>query len=125
MTAMTCIVCPRGCRMKVQETDDGIVVAGNKCKRGIPYGISELKSPLRILTTTVRISDGAEIRLPVKTDKPIPKDMLFEAMREIDGVSLRAPVLIGDIVIRNILGTGSNIIATREIVRTTGGHANG
>ena len=118
MTAMTCIVCPRGCRMKVQESDEGYVVTGNKCKRGIGYGVNELLNPLRNLTTTIPVSGAAEAVLPVKTDKPIPKDRMFEAMAEINKVKAAAPVIMGDIIIKNILGTGSNIIATREIEKT-------
>ena len=120
MTGITCIVCPRGCRMKVQETGVGIVVTGNACKRGICYGVDELKSPVRILTATMGLEGGEEARLPVKTDKPIPKDQLFEAMRAIRAARPRAPVLMGDILIRNVCGTGSNIVATREIARSKG-----
>jgi CxxC motif-containing protein len=111
--------------MKVQETDEGYVVTGNKCKRGFTYGVNELLRPVRILTTTVPIAGGRERVLPVKTDKPVPKDKIFLLMDEINKIRLTAPVMLGETIVKNILGTGSNLIATREIVKTSGGDSDG
>ena len=50
------------------------------------------------------------------TSSPIPKGMIFNVMKEIDKVRAKAPVKIGDVLIPNVLGTGSDIVATRNIL---------
>ena len=108
---LTCIICPKGCSIKVDIEDKDIKkIEGNTCKRGYDYAYSELTNPVRTLTTTIKLEDGK--MLPVKTDKPIPKELLFKCMEEINKTIIKPPVKIGDIVIENILNTGSNIIAT-------------
>jgi CxxC motif-containing protein len=118
---ITCINCPRGCAMKVQNRDEGYIVIGNKCRRGISYGISEFENPVRLLTTTVRVTGGTGPVVSVRTDRPIPKDRIFEAMRLINAIQLHAPVIFGDIILKDIAGVGANIVATSEIRKKTGG----
>lgn len=114
MKNLICIVCPRGCRLAVDEEND-YTVSGNMCPRGVEYGKNEILNPVRTLTTTVRI-ESKHIRLcPVRTDKPIPKGKMFEAVRVLNALSLKAPVKIGDIALKNILKTDSNVIVTRDI----------
>lgn len=115
-----CIVCPLGCRLTVIKDDEdinGFKIINNKCKRGIEYGIKEMTSPTRIIPTTVKIKNGFLKRLPVKTDSPVPKDMIFEIMKEINNIEVEAPVKSGDILLENVLNTGSNIVATRSMKR--------
>lgn len=114
MTELICIVCPKGCHLRVDEEND-CRVTGNACPRGEAYGRTELKSPTRVLTSTVKITGGLHRRLPVKTDGPIPKPLLLEAVKLLDGVELRSPVHTGQIVVENLLGTGVNVVATREL----------
>ena len=111
---LTCIVCPIGCQLSV-TLENGVVteVMGNTCPRGKQYAIDECTNPVRTITTTARTSDGGVI--PVKTDRPIPKDLMFECMREIDGVIVPLPAHIGDTVIENLFGTGANIIVTANM----------
>ena len=71
MTELICIVCPKGCRLKVDE-ENGYVVSGNSCPRGAEYGINELLNPVRTVTSTVAIEGGIHRRLPVKTSRPVP-----------------------------------------------------
>jgi CxxC motif-containing protein len=99
------------------DIDEGKVasVTGNSCKRGAEYAKSECTNPTRVLTTTVRVNDGDITMLPVKSEKALPKGLLFECMKVINQHSLRAPVKIGDVVIENILDTGVNIIAARNV----------
>jgi CxxC motif-containing protein len=107
-----------GCRLTVtaEDGDEGIIsVIGNKCKRGEAYAIEEMTNPTRMLPTTMIIKGGLLKRLPVRTEKPIPKELLFEAMKKIDEVIVEAPVKRGDVVIRNLLGTGVNVIASRSM----------
>ena len=114
MKELICIGCPRGCHLKVDEEND-YKVTGNSCNIGAEYGRNELLNPTRILTSTVRAVGGVHASLPVKTEKPIAKGLLFQAMEEIRKVTVQAPVKAGDVVIENILGTGVNVIATRNI----------
>lgn len=113
---MTCIVCPVGCGLSVKFEDGKVVnVEGFNCKRGREYALAETTNPTRVLTTTVRINGARLPVIPVKSDRPIPKGKLFECMKVINDMELNAPVSIGDVVIRNILVTGANIIATRNL----------
>lgn len=112
---LVCIVCPVGCRLKVEETQEGYRVSGNKCKRGEVYGIKELTNPTRVLPTTVKITGAVLPRLPVKTAEPIPKRLIFEAMKVINEVEVQSPVKVGDIIIEDLLETGISVVATRDL----------
>jgi CxxC motif-containing protein len=114
MKELICIVCPKGCHLTVDE-ENGYAVSGNRCPRGEEYGKNEVIAPKRTITSTVKVSGGLYPRLPVKTDKPIPKELIFEAMKLLDAVELTAPVKVGDVVIENVLGTGANFIASRNM----------
>ena len=119
MKKLICIVCPIGCHLTI---DDLLNVTGNKCPRGIPYAIEELTHPMRTLTTTVKTMDKVNPRLSVKSHIPLPKHLIFDAMRQLDGILIRNDVKIGDIVIKNILNTGADIVATKTMsVHASGG----
>ena len=111
---LTCIICPKGCNIKV-EIEEGKVksIEGNTCKRGYDYALSEVTNPVRTITSTMKLENGKMV--PVKTDKPIPKELIFKCMEEINKATLKRPVKIGDILIENILNTGSNIVATNNM----------
>ncbi len=113
---MVCVSCPIGCAVTVELDDNNEVVSvkGNTCPRGDKYARQECTHPERMLTSTVKLEGGKLPVISVKSASPIPKEMLFEAMKEINKVTLKAPVKIGDIVIKDILGTGVDIIATNE-----------
>lgn len=110
---MICITCPRGCHLTVDE--ETLAVQGNRCPKGEEYARNEVTDPRRVLTSTVRLvgSDGG-CRLPVKTAAQIPKKLLMQAMREINTVTVTAPVKTGDLVIRDLLGTGIDLIACKD-----------
>ena len=110
---LICIVCPKGCHLII---DDNLNVAGNGCNRGIKYGIDELTNPTRMVTSTVVVVNGEIPRLPVVTEKPIPKDKIMEVMQEINKVKVEAPIHIKDVIISNILGLGINVLATRDVL---------
>lgn len=113
---LICISCPLGCHLEVTKLANGeIQVEGNNCKRGITYGINEVTAPMRVLTTTVKCENGDWNRLPVKTKEPIPKGSLQKAMEVINQITVKAPVKIGDIIVKNILGTGVDVVACRSI----------
>jgi len=110
-----CIVCPRGCRLKVTEDKGEMNVTGNLCKRGFDYGINEVTNPVRVITSTVKVNHPVHRRLPVVTKGAVPKGMMFDVMKEINKVKLDVPIIVGDIVIENVLNTGVNIVASRTI----------
>lgn len=112
MKELICIVCPRGCHLKVDEKN-GCAVTGNSCRRGAEYGEMELTHPTRVVTSTVRCEGGLYPRCPVKTDKAIPKEKIFEVMQALEGIALITPVQVGQVVIENVYGTGANVVATR------------
>ena len=72
MTELTCIVCPKGCRLNVDE-ENGFLVTGYGCPRGKEYGHKELTAPTRTLTSIVRIEGAIHPCCPVKTSGEIPK----------------------------------------------------
>lgn len=112
MKSMTCIVCPVGCHLSV---DDALKVTGNRCPRGETYGIQEMKDPRRMLTTTVRTTDPMHPRLSVKSSKPLPKGKIFEVIAALDDVIVSKHVKIGDVIVSNVLNTEIDIIATSSL----------
>lgn len=112
MKEFTCIICPRGCRLKV---DDEMNVTGNFCIRGKQYAISELTNPVRTITSSIRVNNREDLLVSVKTSGPIPKGKIFEVMKAIDKLSVAAPTKIGDVVAANILGLGADIVITKNI----------
>lgn len=113
---LVCVSCPIGCAITVELDDNGQVlsVTGNTCKRGDSYARQECTHPERMLTSTVKVEGGRLPVVPVKSAKPIPKELLFDCMTEINKITVKAPVNIGDVVLENILGTGVSIVATNE-----------
>ena len=114
MVELICITCPRGCHLKV---DENLNVTGNMCPRGAIYAKAELTHPVRMVTSTVAVVSVNESRLPVKTKDPIPKELIFKVMEEIEKVEVKAPIKIGDVIIKDVLGSGVDIIATKDIER--------
>ena len=108
--SLTCIECPIGCEVTVTLEDGRVVeVKGNSCPRGKLYAEAEVVCPKRVITSTVRAENGEMI--PVKTDKPVRKDAIFEVMQKINATSCKLPVALGDILVENICDD-ANLIVT-------------
>ncbi len=119
---LTCIICPMGCLMEVSTKDNEneievTSVKDNACPRGETYAKKELINPTRTLTTTIAVYGGESSLVPVKTDGEVPKARLMNCMEIIRRKSIKAPVKRGDILIRDILGSGVNIIACADIAK--------
>jgi len=113
-----CVVCPIGCEIDVVHDGSKIIsMEGSKCKKSEEFVSQELIEPMRILTTTVRIRGARWPVIPVRTDKSVPKRLFPRIMGQLRRIKLQAPVSILDVVVRNIVGTGANIIATRTMPR--------
>ena len=110
---ITCIVCPRGCRMTAEIRGESITVTGHNCPRGEKHALDEVLHPVRSLTSVVRVSNRSDSMVSVKTEKPIPKAEMFSVMDRIHAATAEAPISIGDVIIDNICST--RIIATKEI----------
>lgn len=117
MREMICICCPMGCRLTVEKTADGYSVTGNNCPRGKAYAIDEMTAPKRMVTSSVPVDNGNYKTVSVKTSVSVPKELIFEALKTLGGVRLDAPVKIGDVVVKNVLGTGADFVATRNVDR--------
>jgi len=116
-----CIVCPTGCRIRVSGPDtEHLEVSGNECKRGEEYALKEIADPRRTLITTVQIDHGTLRRLPVRTNREIPKQSIFPCMEVINRVRVEAPVEVGQVLVADILGTGADVVATRSMGRNGG-----
>lgn len=115
---LTCIICPSSCRILAHWDPETKVIhsVGNaRCKRGVKWVAEELLHPVRILTSSVRITGGKEPLASVKTDRPIPQDSLMNVMEELKGITCRAPVKIGETVIKNPADSECRIIVTRSV----------
>ncbi len=116
---LTCVVCPAGCRMTAELDENGRVISvkGNTCPRGKSYAESEITHPVRTLTSTVTVRWGENkaVMLPVRTSKPIPRESLFEAMAVIRTITLDAPVQAGDVLVRDFIEHGTDLIACKTI----------
>ena len=111
-----CITCPKGCRLDVTREGDTILKVDNcGCKRGEEYVKAELTDPRRMVATTVKIKGGLHPLLPVYTAKPFPKPRIRELLTALQEVELKTPVGMGDVVVKDALGTGIDILASREM----------
>lgn len=105
-----CIMCPMGCPLTVENNDGKTVVSGNTCLRGKVYGENEFTSPKRVVTSLVRVKEGGVVS--VKTNGLIPKSMIGDILRAIKDTTVKMPIHIGDIIIKDVLGTGVDVVAT-------------
>ena len=111
---LTCIVCPIGCNLSAEFVGENVIeVKGNSCPRGKVYAETECVAPMRTITTTVRCKNGSVI--PVKTEKPIDKDKIFECMKILNSVICDLPISVGDVIMENVCG--SRIVATKNVLR--------
>jgi len=113
---ITCIVCPIGCKMLIKTDGTQFEVKdGNKCKRGIEYARNESLDPRRMLTTSILVKGGEWPLVSVKSTQPIPRDRLFPILREIKQITINAPVISGQMIIKSVLNSGIDIVATKTV----------
>lgn len=114
---LTCIGCPLGCSISVSLSDNGEVseITGNTCKKGKEYARKEVTNPSRVVTSIVKINNGDVNMVSVKTAEDIPKGKIFDCMEALKKVTVTAPVQIGEVIIKNVCGTGVDVIATKKV----------
>jgi CxxC motif-containing protein len=111
----TCIVCPVSCRITVtDEPGQELKIEGYTCKRGLEFAKNEHTNPQRILTTTVKLKSLRLRRLPVISSGEIPKTELRAALKDLYDVEITAPVRAGDVIYKDIRGTGIDVVAARS-----------
>lgn len=116
MRMLTCIVCPRGCQLTANVQGGEVLnVEGYSCKRGKDYAVAECTHPVRTVTSTARTDEGGVI--PVKTSAAIPKEKMTECMAVINAAVVKLPARIGDVVVKNILGTDADLVVTANMDR--------
>ena len=108
---LVCIVCPRGCRLNVENG----VVSGNSCKRGEAFALSEMTCPMRTVCSTVATTFEDYPVLPVRTNGEIPKDKIQDLMKEINAVVVDKKIKRGDVVIEKVVGTDVDVVASASI----------
>ncbi len=112
---LTCIVCPLGCKIKLLVKDSEVLsIEGNRCPRGAVFAQSEI-NPRRTLITVLKVNGGDLPVVSVKTSKPIPKDLIPKAMKDLSKVIVEAPVRAGDTIVKNLLGLEVDVVATRDV----------
>lgn len=110
-----CTVCPMGCRITVEGEGENITsVSGYTCRRGEQYARDEFTHPVRILTSTVRTDSAKLPVLPVRSAKPVPKELLFACMEQINSVTVSLPVRMHQVIIPDVCGTGVDIVSTLD-----------
>lgn len=114
---LTCIICPIGCHIEADIDDNGNIISltGYTCKRGYNYANDEIKMPKRTLTTTVRAEGGHLPVVSVRTKEPVPKKLLGDIMIKLADVCVKPPIDVGDVIVKDVLGTGVDVIATRPL----------
>jgi len=116
-----CIVCPIGCPLEILHDEHEILsLQGNLCARGADYAEKELFHPERTLTTSVRVRNGEMPLASVRSNEPIPKELIRDVVMELKGIELEAPVEFGQVVMEDVRGTGVDVVVTREVKKKVG-----
>lgn len=110
-----CITCPKGCTLEVTHQGKTVIEVKPGCKRGHQYAERELVDPRRMVATSVRVRHGIHPLLPVYTSAPFPKGRIQELRSALRQVEVQAPVKMGTVVVEDLLGTGVDIIASRDM----------
>jgi len=111
----TCIVCPKSCGITVTDDRGALSAAGFACPRGEEYAKNEYLHPQRMLTSTVKVEGGEFARLGVVGSKEVPKELLRDCLALVYRTAVEAPVQAGSVIIRDILGTGCDVIAATDV----------
>lgn len=110
-----CRECDKKCILKLEEYVGEIEVTGNKCIKGIDYGKKYTNNKKGIFTTIVRIKGADCTVIPVKSSDIIEKDKWIALSRALCRIYVGAPVKAGDVICKNILNTGIDIISSRTV----------
>lgn len=111
-----CVNCPKGCRVSVTLNNGKVLdVKGYSCKKGKKYGEEEAICPMRVITSTVKVNNGTLRVLPVMSSDAIPLEKMDEAMDEIRQIQVEAPIKMNDVIVKDFIVEGVNLIASRSM----------
>jgi CxxC motif-containing protein len=111
-----CVSCPVGCPLTVTLENGAIFsIEGNTCPLGEKYARNEVANPVRTFTTTVRVDGGSLPVCPVRSKTPLPLSKIFDVARVVAKLSVKPPIEVGQTLIENVCGTGSDIVASRAM----------
>jgi CxxC motif-containing protein len=110
-----CIVCPKGCRLRVHTSRGRLSVGGNACPRGEAYGLSEATDPRRVVTAVVRTDSAAHPCVPVKTAVPVPKTIIPRLLSHLYSLVVGLPVGRGAMLLERFEGTEVRVVFTRGL----------
>ena len=113
---LVCITCPRGCTINIEKDGNDWNVTGNSCKKGKEFAINEMTNPMRTICSTVKTTNPNAPVLPCRVSADIPKDRIFDVMKEINKVVVDKPLGRGDVIIENVLGLGVDVISTSDLL---------
>ena len=114
---IVCVQCPMGCKLKIIMDEENKIsdISGYTCERGKQYAVQEITDPKRIIPSSIKVVNGELPLVSVKTDRPVSKKLIPEIMIIIKKSTITAPVKVGQVLVKNILGTGADIVATRQV----------
>ena len=114
---IVCVQCPMGCKLKITMDEENKIsdISGYTCERGKQYAVQEITDPKRIIPSSIKVVNGELPLVSVKTDRPVSKKLISEIMLIIKKSAVTAPVKVGQVLVKNILGTGADIVATRQV----------
>jgi CxxC motif-containing protein len=116
MEKYICVACPLSCDLVLTVNASGdMEVSGAGCQRGEAYAKNERTAPKRMITTTVRIEGAAVGLLPVIGASPVPKELFRDCLAFLYGVKVVSPVRMGDVIVRDIMNTGVDVLAARSL----------
>lgn len=121
---MICLLCPKSCLIsfalpeKTKRSEESIrpEIKGAMCEKGEEYILRELISPMRTLTSSVKVQGGEKQIVSVRTTAGIPKESIFEAMKWIKALKIMAPIEIGQIIEKDFMRFGVDLIATSKVL---------
>lgn len=114
-TEKVCIMCPIGCSLTITSKDTEVTVEGHQCKRGEVYGTQEVTNPMRTVTTSVSIRGGEMPRISLRTAAEVPKSLMFEVVKAMKSIHLKAPIHVGEVVLENVAKTSVMVVATTTV----------
>lgn len=115
---LVCIACPVGCRVEVKYAEGGcgiVTLIGNKCKRGEAYAQQEVLDPSRTVTAVVETDSKILPYIPVRTNKPLPMQLIDKLLEKIYYMRIEGPLKLGHVIVDDFAGTGVNVVLTRTL----------
>ena len=114
-TKIICVACPKGCWLRVNREGETFAISDQGCKRGEQYAKQEMTDPRRMVASTVQIENSRHSLLPVYTSLPFPKGKIRPLLGVLRKIKLKAPIQMGQVIMKNALDTGIDVLACRDL----------